>query len=387
MKGFHVNAQEQLKIDVLYKLDRNKMNFHEALMVLGVSERTLRRYLKKYREKGILFVRHGNQGRAPKNRLPENLKRRVQNLVKEKYYDLNMLHCLEKLRSEHGIDIKRETFRKWCHEINCVKRARRRRSKVKKQRERMERAGLLIQMDGSLHRWFDNKFSCLVATIDDATSEVPYAEFFESESALSCMKVLKLVIEKKGCFSILYVDRAGVYGGIKRHGFSQVQRALEELGIQTIYAQSPEAKGRIERLFQTFQDRLVPELRLQGVTNLIDANRYLQNVFLPEYYAPRYERSAASETSAYRFSPKDVDLNEVFCFKELRVVSRDHTLSLDSERYQVAGTLKHSIYRQRIEIRTYLDGSRKAFFAGKAVQLIRMKDKIPLAKRAAKVHW
>lgn len=376
MKGLSVSSQDHLKIEILYKLDNNKMNFHEAAMVLGVSERTLRRYLKKYRENGLLFIHHGNRGRIPKNRLSEELKRQVQNLVKEKYYDLNMLHCLEKLKIEHGIEIKRETFRKWCHEINCVKRAKRRRTKPKIRRERMARAGLLVQMDGSLHRWFGGKLSCLIATIDDATSEVPHAEFFEAESALSCMKVLRCVVEKKGSFSLLYVDRAGVYGGIKRQGFSQVQRAVGEVGIQTIFAQSPEAKGRIERLFQTLQDRLVPEMRLKGIKTMEGANHYLQKTYLPKYYTPRYAKDIDATPSDYRPVPKDIDLNEVFCFKELRVVSRDHTLSFESERFQIAGRIKYSIYKQKIEIRTYLDGSRRAFFAGRIIRLIRVKDKV-----------
>ena len=287
-----------------------------------------------------------------------------------------MLHCLEKLESEHGIKIKRETFRKWCHEINFVKRAKRRRSKPKFYRERMAQAGLMIQMDGSTHRWFGGKVSCLIATIDDASSEIPYAEFFDSETVFSCMKVLKEVIQKKGCFSILYVDRAGVYGGIKRSGFSQVQRAMEELNIKTIYAQSPEAKGRIERLFQTFQDRLVPELRLKGIKTFDAANDYLQNNFIPEYYSIRYCREVPGQSSAYRELPKSINLNEIFCIKEQRSVSRDHTLSLDSERYQISGKLKYSIYKQKIEIRTYLDRQWKAFYAGKEIQLIRVKDKI-----------
>jgi transposase len=387
IKGFTINADDQMKIDVICRLENHKINFQEGKMILGVSERTLRRYLKRYREVGISFVHHGNTGRRPANRTPENLKRQVQKFVQEKYYDLNMLHCLEKLKSDHDIEIKRETFRKWCHEIHCVKRAKRRRAKVKVRRERMSQAGLLIQMDGSLHRWFGNQFSCLVATIDDATSEIPYAEFFESESAVSCMKVLRQVVERKGRFSILYVDRAGVYGGIKRSGFSQVQRAMEELGTQTLYAQSPEAKGRIERLFHTFQDRLVPELRLNNVKTLAGANHYLHKVFLSKYYNPLYGKSAAEVPSAYRSVSVGTDLNEIFCFKELRTVSRDHTLSLNSDIYQIGGVLKHSIYKQKIEIRTYMDGSRKAFFAGKKISLIRMKDKIRLAGDHVKLRW
>lgn len=373
------DARTQLKIEIIHKIEMKKMNVKEARLILGVSERTLRRYLQKYRERGLISLQHGNKGRAPRNRSPVARKLQVQQLVKDLYYDLNMLHCIEKLRTEHGIHVKRETFRKWCHEINCVKRAKRKRVRARKRRDRMEKSGLLIQMDGSTHRWFGDQKSCLIATIDDATNEIPYAEFFETESTLSCLKVLKNLIEAKGVFSVLYVDRAGVYGGIKRRGFSQVQRALTELGAKVIFAYSPEAKGRIERLFFTLQDRLVPELRLNGVKTMSQANLYLQKIFLPRLYKPKFEIPPADPVSSYRPLAAGVDLDEVFCLKELRTVSRDHTISLDAERYQIAGVLKHSIHKQKIEIRTYLDGTWQAFFAGRRISLVRIKDKVAIA--------
>ncbi len=138
----------------------------------------------------------------------------------------------------------------------------------------MAQAGLMIQMDGSHHRWFGDRETCLIAAIDDATSEVVAAEFFEGETTFGCLKTLHEIVSKKGVFKILYVDRAGLYGGIKRHGFSQVARALEEIGAQIIYANSPEAKDRVERLFQTLQDRLVPELRLSKIRTIEQANDF-----------------------------------------------------------------------------------------------------------------
>src|SRR5581483_1470994 len=124
-----LSTKKQLRLDVLYKLESKKLTRKEAQTILNVSERTLRRYIKKYREKGVLSLRHGNQGKAPANRLPENLKEQVMHLVRERYYDFNMLHCLEKLKTNHGLEVKRETFRKWCHEIGCVKRPKKKRSK------------------------------------------------------------------------------------------------------------------------------------------------------------------------------------------------------------------------------------------------------------------
>jgi len=210
------------------------------------------------------------------------LKRQVQNLIKKKYFDLNLTHLGEILERSHAIRVKRETPRCWAHEIHHVKRAKRRRSQIRKHRETMEAPGLLLQMDGSTHRWFGDKKSCLIALIDDATSEV-HAEFFEAETTLGCLKVLRDYIARKGLFKTLYVDKAGIFGGPKRCNFSQVKRACEELGIEIIFANSAQGKGRIERSFDTFQDRLVPELRLKRIKRMDTANHYLQESFIPEF--------------------------------------------------------------------------------------------------------
>ncbi|EMZ3823197.1 DDE-type integrase/transposase/recombinase [Salmonella enterica] len=167
--------------------------------------------------------------------------------------------------------MKRETLRKWTHDIHHVKRAKRRRSRVHKRRERMEAPGLMLQMDGSTHRWFGNNKSCLIAMIGDANSDI-HAEFFPSEITAGCLKVMRSVIEKSGVFKTLYVDRAGIFGGPKSCNFSQMQRACEELGIDIIFASSPQGKGRIERAFDTLQDRLIPELRLHNIIDMAGAN-------------------------------------------------------------------------------------------------------------------
>ncbi len=176
----------------------------------------------------------------------------VQKLIKEKYFDINLTHLKELLEEHEQIQVKRETLRMWAHEIHHVKRAKKRRAKARKRRDRMDSEGLLLQMDGSPHHWFGDEKSCLIAIIDDATSEV-YAEIFKSETTIGCLKVLKDVIAKKGAFKTLYVDRAGIFGGPKRCNFSQVQRACNEMGIEIIFAKSPQGKGRIERALILFK--------------------------------------------------------------------------------------------------------------------------------------
>lgn len=255
------------------------MDRQTACQILECLERTLRRYLKDYKERDILFVQHKNANKTPYNKTDEHIKEMAVFLIKSKYFDFNVLHLQEKLL-EHGLDIKRETLRKWCHEINMLKMKKRRRSKARVKRQRISRRGVLIQMDGSYHRWFGNKETCLLAAVDDATREILYARFYKSENTPNCLDFFSRLIKIHGSFSSLYVDSAGVYGGIKRSGFSQVERALGELGTHVIYAQSPEAKGRIERLFDILQDRLIPELRLNKIKTIKYANDFLKDYII-----------------------------------------------------------------------------------------------------------
>jgi transposase len=367
-----MSAKEQLELDVIVKVSTATISRKDGQKILNVTERTLRRYLADYCKHGVLFVQHGNRGRAPKNKAQEVLKLQVQKLVKEKYYDFNLTHCLEKLAADEQITINRETFRQWCHEIKMVKRAKRRGSKVRRRRDRMQQTGLMLQMDGSPHAWFGGKVSCLIAAIDDADSDVPFGEFFPAEDTISCMRVLQKIIERRGIFQILYVDRAGIFAGPKRAHFSQVKRALKELGIHIIFANSPEAKGRIERLWDTFQDRLVPELRIRKIRSYESANAFLQEQFLPNEYATKFKVRPANLQTAYKPLPNGIDLTEVFCLKEYRKVNRDHTYSWNNEIYRIESPLKHSIWKQKIELRTYQDLSWKVFFAGKEIEVSRV---------------
>lgn len=371
----YLKTKDQLKLDLIYKVSSGQMGRKEAQELLEISQRTLERYLHQFREKGILAARHGNCSRKPANKTPDSLKALVQDLMKQKYFDFNMLHALEKIREELGTDLKRETFRKWCHEIGMVKhRHRRRASKARYYRERMGCPGQMLLMDGSPHVWFGVESCCLIAAIDDATGEVPYAEFFPSETSVACLKVLRQIVEKKGAFSLLYVDKAGIYGGIKRQGFSQVVRALRELDTHVIHAHSPQAKGRVERLFRTLQDRLIPELRLKGIHNMRQANAYLNEVFLPENFHPRFMVQPRNpRKSAYRMLHPSVDLDTIFVIKEHRMVGKDHTISLGGQKYLIDERFRYSVHGQTIELR--LDPETRewnAFFAGHPIRITKI---------------
>ncbi len=188
---------------------------------------------------------------------------------------------------------------------------------------------------------------------------------------LDCMRVLRRVVEKRGAFKTLYVDQAGVYGGIKRSGFSQVARALKELGTHVIYAQSPDGKGRVERLFRTMQDRLIPEFRINNITTMATANRFLKEIYLPNHNN-RFAIKAHNPEQAYRTIAPDQSLDDIFCQKEYRTMGKDHTLSLGGEHWMVVDPLKRSIADQRIEIRIKPSGI-EAYFAGRTLNIIKIK--------------
>ena len=376
-----MSKQGQLAHQVVSEFLEGKLYRKEAAELLEVRERTITRIARRIEAKGLFATVHGNRGKAPWNKSPEDNKETVMELVARKYFDFNMTHCLEKLKENHGLVVKYETFRGWCHEKKLVKRAKRRRPVARYRRVRMQSEGLLMQMDGSPDYYNGQDEWCLIAAIDDATSDIPYAEFFLSEDTINCMTVLQRIIEKKGIPYAIYVDEAGCFGGGKRTHFNQFKRACEELGIKIISATSPQAKGRIERTWDTIQDRIIPEMRLRKIKRMPAANHYLQNQFLPNYWQTTNTVPAKSKDSRYKALHSTIDLKEILCLKEYRTVAQDHTLSWEGVKYSLHSPLKYSIYRQKIELRTYQDLTWKAYFAGKPIALTEISD-VPLRKTA-----
>ena len=362
-----INSKLQLKLDIIAKVDKGKISIINASKLLKKSRRTIERYLKDYRKNGIAFIFHKNKNRIPVNKISDDVKKNVQKLIRNEYFDFNLTHLKEKLEEDKGILVKRETLRKWAYEIHHVKKAKKRKPKVRKRRDRMESCGLMIQMDGSTHRWFGNEKSCLILAIDDANSEA-HAEFFKSETVEGCIKVLKELVSKKGIFNLLYVDKAGVFGGAKRCHFSQVQRICKELGIEIIFANSPQGKGRVERSFVPFQDRLIPELRRNGITFQSEANRYLKERFIPGFWEKNIMVEPENSKSEYKPLPKDINLDNVFTIKEYRKVRRDHAFSYGNKVYRIE-TITSSMAGYQIEILAEKNGKFKVLFAGKEIKV------------------
>lgn len=395
-QGVFLSFYEQRTLDVASQVIHRQISLDQAALLLQKSYRQTRRIISRVRLMGALGVKHGNFGKRPANRIPDDRKRFVLDLLRDRYFDFNLAHFREKLAADHGLEIKRETLRRWATPEGLVKRGRTagRRAKIRKARPRLPMAGMLLQMDGSTHRWMGNSGPecCLIGAIDDATSHCPYAEFFPAEDTLSVLSVLKSIVERVGVPEVLYVDQAGHFG--KRHSrtvylewekhLTHVEKAMQELGCKVLFASSPQAKGRIERMWNTFQDRLIPELRLSEVKRIPAANAYLQERFIPEFNQ-KFSVPPARKKSAFKPVPaiwKD-RLDWVFSVREWRKVSLSETISWNSRTYLVTNQYGLTLRRSTIELRTNLQGETKAFFAGRPLGLTDIGSTTAINLRAA----
>lgn len=358
------NKKDQLKFEVISKLVAGVITSKLAREILNVSDKTILRYKKAFKTKGSGFLIHGNKGRKSANATPPHVKEEIMNLIVEKYYDFSIRHAWEKLKECESVQlVSYKTLLRWCHEKKYIKKFKRRKSKVKRARQRMSKRGMMLQMDGSYHKWFNNTDTCLIGAIDDANNEIPYAEFFKAETTLDCMKVIQKIIENYGVFDILYVDKAGVFGGNKRTDFCQLEESCKAIGIQLIYAHTPEAKGRIERLWKTLQARLIPEMRLANIKTKKQANRYLQEEFIPKQYDKKFKLEIEGIESSYRpYIGKDLD--EIFSKKEYRVIGSDQTFNYSRNKILIEG-YPGNLKNKQVEIRTYQNGSIKYYWANK----------------------
>ena len=297
---------------------------------MGVSTRHTRRILAAYRKEGAAALAHGHRGRRASNAISEATKTAVLHLARTRYAGVNHTHMSELLSEHEGIDITRSTLRRLLVNAGENSPRGRRPPKHRVRRQRMPREGMLIQVDGSYHRWLgkDGPQFTLLLAIDDATGTVVNALFCELENTHSYFSLLDGLIRRCGIPLALYADRHAVFKytppSEAAGAPTQFSRAMDELGIQLIFALSPQAKGRVERAAGTFQDRLVSELRLAGATTIDDANRVLEE-FLPRFNV-RFGVPARKSEVAYRAVDDGMRLDKVLCFKYRRRVARDNTV-------------------------------------------------------------
>ena len=330
MENVTLTQREQARLRILNSLLAEHMTLEQGATLMGMSIRHTRRILAAYREEGAAALAHGHRGRRAPNATPEPLRSEVLRLARSRYSETNHTHLSELLREREGIDIGRNTLRKILTDAGVSSPRRRRPPKHRVRRQRMAREGMLIQIDGSYHRWLgeDGPQFTLLLAVDDATGIVVNALFCELENTRSYLQLMQDLIRSYGIPLALYSDRHGVFKHTPpsetASAPTQFSRAMGELGVQLIFARSPQAKGRVERAAGTLQDRLVTELRLAGATTIDDANRVL-NDFLPRFNE-RFRVPSQHAGTAYRVLDPGMCLDTVLCLKYRRRVGRDNTV-------------------------------------------------------------
>lgn len=376
-----LSMKEQKRLQVISELEAGRVTGREAAELIGVSVRQARRLLAAYRQKGVEAVAHGNRGRVPATRTPEVIRDTVLSLARTTYRDYNDQHFTEELAEQHGLMLSRSTVRRIRRQAGLASPHRRRAPRHRRRRERYPQAGMLLQIDGSDHDWLEGRGPrlTLIAAIDDATNEVPYALFREQEDAAGYFLLVRQIAASHGLPLALYADRHTIFQSPLQASIdqqlrgeapqSQFGRLLAELAIQLIAARSPQAKGRIERLFGTFQDRLVKALRQAGATSLAEANLVLA-YFLPAFNR-RFCKPAAQPGSQYRPLPDHLNSDQVFCFKHERTVAHDNTVSFAGVTLTIpAGPDRLSYAKARVEVQQYLDGRIGICYQGQLLTMI-----------------
>ena len=389
MRGLTLTQQEQGRLQTLNLVLEERMGVAEAACVLGLSERHAWRILAAYRGEGVAALAHGNRGCRPANATSEETRQRVITLARTQYAGLNHTHLTELLVERQALTLSRSTVRNILVGAGLASPRHRRPPRHRCRRERMPQEGVLVQVDGSHHRWFGERgpWLTLLLAVDDATGTVPYALFREQEDTEGYFRLMKGIIQRRGIPLALYSDRYFVFCHSKpanetgeaslvdRDKPTQFGRAMRELGVTQVFARSPEAKGRVERANGTFQDRLVAELRLAGASTLDEANSLLE-AFLPRFNQ-RFGVPAAQSGSAYREVPEGLDIEGVLCVKEIRRVAKDNTVRYRGRTLQLyPGAEQLSYARTHVEVQERLDGRLLVRHRG---QILTPEDAPPLA--------
>lgn len=361
----------------------------QASEILGLTNVHVSRLKKKVLGGGFDALLRKPPTVSPNTKVSNKQIESIITLRRERYYDFNINHFKEKLNEKHHLPYCYTTIRNIL--VNEGLHTPRKKKIVHRLRRRMPKAGMLVQMDSSQHNWLSHikEKWWLIAMIDDATNEVPFAYFFSSDTLFNNMHVIRKFIEIKGLFTSLYVDKASHFKTTRHKGIhytmnpeqdeTQIERALTELGITLILANSPQAKGRIERLFGTFQDRLIAEMRLAQIKNYEQANKFLLKVFLPDYNA-RF--SIQNVEAVYCPLPKDINLDIIFCFKTIRSVNSDNTIQINGQIIQILPSSSHrSFSNRKVDVCIHKDNKMLITYNNKVISHRKLsKNTVPYKK-------
>ena len=398
-----LSEKEQKRAMVISEVDRGVMRGREAAAILEVSLRHLRRMMAAYRKQGVAGLAHGNRGRKPINAVGDELRQAVLGLACSRYAGFNQQHFTELLAEREDIRLSRSTVRNILLESGIRSPKKRRPPKHRSRRDRYPKEGMLLQIDGSPHDWLQGRgpWMSLLGAIDDATGKVPYAVFREQEDSLGYFLLLKDIVSRHGIPLAIYHDRHSIFEVSRdelervtipeqlsgKTMLTQLGRLMAELGITPIPARSPQAKGRIERLWGTFQDRLVNELRLAGVSTMDEANRFLDG-FLKRHNA-RFAVPPLEPGLAYR-SAEGLRLETLFCFKYERVVGADNVVRFLGRRLQILPSHQRASYaRCIVQVHQQLSGAIKLNYQGNYLnsrqapqEATKLRDPVPVPVRA-----
>lgn len=366
-----LTMQEEKRLDVIQRVFRSELTVVQAAVVMGVSERQCYRIKARVGKAGAKGVVHGNRGRPCKHKTKEKVVNRIVELAQGKYRDFNDHHLTEKLQEQEKIKLCREKVRQLLRAHGIASPKKRRGIKHRSRRERRASEGMMLQVDGSPHDWLQGRGPrlCLIGAIDDATSKVMGALFVQAESSWGYFKLFCEIFTEQGvpqsiytdCHSVFWTDREPTLPEqlINTKPTTEVGRGLEELGVTLILAHSPQAKGRIERLWNTFQDRLVSELRLAKAKTVEQATVVLQR-YLPVHNR-KFAKPAKAQPAWRKLSTPTIQ--RALCFKQQRTVAKDNTVSFEGTVLQIPKTSAFRSYaHKRVDVHVLLDGAVEFFY-------------------------
>ena len=373
-----LTMEEAKKLEVLNRVMDGQVSVSEASQVLGRSLRQIYRLLKKLRAKGVRGVLHGNRGNQYARKLSKAREAQIIKLVSQSYRDVNDSHLVELLSKREGIEVSRSSLRLLLRAAQLGPKQRRRVKKYRCRRERKAAAGMMVQIDGSVHNWLESRSQdrmTLVGGIDDATNKV-WAKFEAAETTWSYLELVRNISLDAGIPLSLYADRHTIFQSPKQptvleqlqglQALSQFGRAMQELGVELIPAYSAAAKGRIERLWRTFQDRLIVEMRLAGIASRDEANEFLKE-FLKGYNS-QFGVPPKDKIPVFRKRPRVQELDRILCLKEERVVGKDHTVRFEGLILQIPPSSKWaSIAQQRVQVLQLRDASIEIVYKNRCV--------------------
>ena len=377
-----MSQEERDWLDCLKRAQDGKMTQRQAAERMGVSPRWVRKLLRRMKREGDCVVVHGLRGKPSNRKLPEETRRQALAILKQpEWHDFGPTFASEQLSKLHQIEISDETLRGWMIDAGIWQSKAQGRPEIHGWRPRRSGFGELVQWDTSDHDWLEGRgpVRYLVRMIDDAASW-SWGRFVERDATPQNMAVLWEYLRKNGRMLDVYTDRHSMFTVPPRLGeteqqrreadrLTQLGRALRELGIGSILAYSPQAKGRIERSFPTAQDRLVKHLRLAKISNLADANRFLETEYWPEWNE-HFARPVAEFPDHHRALSEQLDLDAILCHVEERVIGNDYTLSFAGRRYQILRSqVQAGMRRQRVRMELRLNGELKTRYQGRYLEI------------------